>query len=78
MNDQKRKISGRIQIGDITQYWKKAKEKTESSFLGLHFDHFKSMTESKMIPAFQTSFLDIVINTGMVLLRWSKGLSIVL
>ena len=70
----KRHVSSKIKTEDFTDYLKKAKEKTSSSISGLHFGHYKSVTESKLATKLRTMFLDTTMITGPVIERWTKGL----
>ena len=73
-----RNISSEIRSEDFVNFWHKAKERTSSSFSGLHFGHYKCISDTKELVEFNSEFLNIVVNTGIVLERWTKVLSIML
>ena len=74
----RQEISGRVRTEDFISYWRKAKEKTASSFLGIHFGHYISMIGHQALEEIYTTFLDLVLSTVTVLHRWAKGLSVML
>ena len=59
-------------------HWKKAKEETSSSYSGLHFGHYKAGTASKYISHFHALKATLIMHHGLVLERWSQGLSVML
>ena len=63
---------------DFINYWRKAKEKTASSFSGIHFGHYISVIERSGLAELFANFLDLVLSTGTVLCRWVKGLLVML
>ena len=61
-----RHILSEIRSKDFVNFWHKAKERTSSSFLGLHFGHYKCISDTKELIEFNSEFLNIVVNTGIV------------
>ena len=62
----------------FVNYWRKTKEKTSSSILGLHFGHHKSAEESKIATKLQTMFIGTMITTESIIERWTKELLVML
>jgi hypothetical protein len=59
-------------------HWGKAKEETSSLVSGRHFSHYKAGLRSAYISHLQSLFASLVIKWGIVLDRWSQGLSVML
>ncbi len=60
------------------QQWKKVKEDTSSSQSGLHFVHYIAGTDCDYISQFHALQVSLALKKGIVLERWSKGLSVML
>ena len=60
------------------RYWKKAKEKTQSSRSGLHFGHYMAQAESDYLTNLQVRKLNLVMRRGVPLERWLHGLTVLL
>jgi uncharacterized protein (UPF0332 family) len=63
---------------DYRAHWKQAKEETSSSFLGLHFGHYIAGIDSEYISHFHALKATLLLHHGLVLERWSQGLSVML
>jgi uncharacterized protein (UPF0332 family) len=63
---------------DYRAHWKRAKEETSSSFLGLHFGHYIAGIDSEYISHFHALKATLLLHHGLVLERWSQGLSVML
>jgi hypothetical protein len=63
---------------DWKKQWKGKREETSSSESGLHFGHYIAGCESEFISQFHALKATIVINKGIVLDRWARGLSVML
>jgi hypothetical protein len=59
-------------------HWSKATEETSSSVSGRHFSHYKAGLRSAYISHRQALFASLSIKRGIVLERWSQGLSVML
>ena len=60
------------------QRWKKVKEDTSSSQSGLHFGHYIAGTDCDYIFQFHALRVSLALKKGIVLERWSNGLSVML
>lgn len=74
----RKEISGKVKPNDFNNYWKKAKKKTSSSFLGLHFGHYIFLVEHLALVDLHAMYMDLVLATGTVLTRCAKGLPVML
>jgi hypothetical protein len=63
---------------DWIYQWKGRKEATSSSELGLHFGHYIAGSQSEHISHFHALEATLVMKRGVVLDRWSRGLSVML
>ena len=63
---------------DFVAHWKKAKEETSSSYSGLLFSHYIAGTSSPYISHFHALKATLLVHHGLVLKRWSQGLSVML
>ena len=63
---------------DFQTYWKKVKESTSSSLSGLHFGHWKVVTQNDFLSELYALFADIIIIMGYSPIRFRKGLSVML
>jgi hypothetical protein len=60
------------------QRWKKVKEDTSSSQLGLHFGHYIACANCNYISQFRALQVLLALKKGIALERWLKGLSVML
>lgn len=58
--------------------WRRSKEDTSSSESGLHFGHYKASTKEIILAQFHALKSSLVLKHGVVLDRWSRGLSVML
>ena len=58
--------------------WKRAREDTSLSKLGLHFGHYKAGADSDLIAHFHAMKTSLALKHGIALKRWSRGLSVML
>ncbi len=63
---------------DFVRHWKKAKEETSSSYSGLSFSHNIAGISSPYISHFDALKATLLFHHGLVLKRWSQGLSVML
>ena len=71
-------VDGLILQEHWQQRWKKVKEDTASSQSGLHFGHFIAGMDCNYISQFHVLQVSLALKKGIVLERWSKGLSVML
>ena len=74
----KKEVDTVITAIDFKTYWKKAKERTSSSVSGLHFSHYKSAADSDRMSEIHAIMTHMASNSGVPLVRWTKGLSCML
>ena len=74
----KNSVSSTITLEDWIAHWKKANEQTSSSISGRHFGHYKAGLSSNHIAFLESLFATMVLKRGIVLERWSNGLSVML
>ena len=67
-----------VSVEDFQHYWKRAKEKTASSFSGLHFGHYKAIAHSDILSKVHALNLTLISKTGSAPDRWARGLSVML
>ena len=72
------KIDTTISISDFQSYWQRADEKVSSSFSGCHFGHYKAASFSKDLSALHAAKLTACARKGIVLPRWTVGLTVLL
>jgi hypothetical protein len=61
---------------DWINQWKGRREATSSSESGLHFGHYIAGIKSDHISHFHALKSSLVLKRGVVLNRWSRGLSV--
>ena len=71
-------ISDKITGGDWSDFWKKSKESTSSSESGLHFGHRIASASSPLLSHVFATQCSILLRRGLHLLRWSRGLSVMI
>ena len=59
-------------------YWRRAKERTSSSFANIHFGHWKAAVFSESLKSFFAAKLTIIGTFGAPPSRWSSGLQVML
>jgi len=67
-----------VSVEDFQHYWQQAKEKTASSFSGLHFGHYKAIAASDFLPKVYALKLTLISKAGSSPERWARGLSVML
>ncbi len=63
---------------DYVAHWKQAKEETSLSRSGLLFGHYIAGIESDYISHFHALKANLIFHHGLVLNRWTQGLSVML
>ena len=63
---------------DWEKQWRGKREETSSSESGLHFGHYIAGCDSEVISHLHALKATLVINRGIVLDRWARGLSVML
>jgi hypothetical protein len=63
---------------DWDNHWSRAKEETSSSLSRRHFGHYKAGLRSYYIKYLQALIATLTTRWGIVLNRWSQGLSVML
>ena len=63
---------------DFQYYWKRVKERTSSSFSGVHFGHYKAAAYSDSLSRMHALKLSIISKTGAAPDRWARGLNVML
>lgn len=63
---------------DFQHYWRRAKERTSSSFSGLHMGHYKAASYSDFLSRTHALKLSIITRTGSAPDRWARGLNVML
>ena len=58
--------------------WRRSKEDTSSSESGLHFGHYKASAKDILVAQFHALKSTLILKHGIVLDRWSRGLSVML
>ena len=71
-------VDGLISRKRWQQRWKKVKEDTSSYQSGLHFGHYIAGTDCNYLSQFHVLRVSLALKKGIVLERWSKGLSVML
>ena len=59
-------------------HWKHSKEKIASSISGLHFGHYKAMSQDCNLSCIKSTLVNLAIKNSIPLSRWLKGVSIML
>ena len=67
-----------ITSNDWVRQWKGRREATSSSESGLHFGHYIAGCTSEQIAHLHALKSTLVINNGVVMERWARGLSVML
>jgi hypothetical protein len=71
-------VSGVILRERWQQRWKRVKEDTSSSQSGLHFGHYVAGADCKYTSQFHALCISPALRKGIVLERWTNGLSVML
>ena len=71
-------ISTLISADAYVHYWRHAKERTSSSFSGLHFGHWKAAAFDAYLAEVQSVATELAYASGHSYLRWQRGLSVML
>ena len=59
---------------DFQYYWKRAKERTSSSFSGYHFGHYKAVAYSDALSEVHALHTSLILQTVLAPERWARGL----
>ena len=60
------------------EHWERANERISSSYSGLHFGHYKGHTKMSAIAEIKYKLVNLAVKGGQPLIRWIKGVSIML
>jgi hypothetical protein len=71
-------VQTHISSREWEDHWKKANEKTSSSISGRHFGHYKAGLLSEYVTYLHALQATLVVKKGILLERWSNGLSVML
>jgi len=63
---------------DFQTYWGKSRERTSSSYSGLHFGHYKAAATCPTLLEIHAIFIQLCFANGFSPLRWQSGLQVVL
>jgi hypothetical protein len=74
----KSSVNTRISKEDWGNHWGRSKEETSSSVSVWHFGHYKVGVQSRYVSHLQALIATLTVKRGIVLERWSKGLSLML
>jgi hypothetical protein len=74
----KNSVSSIIRRQEWSEGWKRAREDTSSSESGLHFGHYKAGAESPLISHLHALKASVLLQHGITLERWSRGLSVMI
>eukprot|EP00956_Cyclotella_meneghiniana_P008015 scaffold10676_cov49-Cyclotella_meneghiniana.AAC.6 len=72
------KVSLSVSPEEFTQYWKKMKERTSSSYSKAHFGHYKVAAMYKQYAQFFATKLSIISQSGTPPSRWGIGMTVLL
>ena len=71
-------INTTISASDYQAYWRRAKEKTSSSYSGLHFGHWKAAASNNYLSECHALSTELAYSSGFSFPRWQAGLSAML
>ena len=71
-------IDTAISVSDFQGFWQRANENKSSSFSGGHYGHYKAASFDKHLSAFHAAKLTACARKGVVLSRWTVGLTVLL
>jgi hypothetical protein len=71
-------IDTTISVSDFQGFWQRANENKSSSFSGGHYGHYKAASFDKHLSAFHAAKLTACARKGVVLSRWTVGLTVLL
>jgi hypothetical protein len=63
---------------DWTNHWRWAREETSSSTSGRHFGHYKAGLQLQYVSYLQSFQAKLIVKKGIILERWSNGLTVML
>ena len=63
---------------DFQYFWQTARERTGSSYSGLHFGHYKAASFCPDLSLIHAAKLTICARNGVALVRWGTGLTVLL
>eukprot|EP00956_Cyclotella_meneghiniana_P021783 scaffold40187_cov45-Cyclotella_meneghiniana.AAC.1 len=72
------KVSLSVSPEEFTQYWKKMKERTSSSYSKAHFGHYKAAAMYKQYAQFFAAKLSLIAQSGTPPSRWGTGMTVLL
>ena len=78
LRDSDSEIDTTISAEDYKQFWKSSRERTASSFSGLHFSHCKAAAQSDYLSECHAITTELAYASGFSLPRWQVGLSVML
>ena len=67
-----------ITVEEYQYYWKRVKERTSSSYSGLHFGHYIAAADSEPLARLHTMKISEAARRGVPLARWGYGVTVLL
>jgi hypothetical protein len=67
-----------LTVEEFQYFWQRDRERTGSSYSGLHFGHYKADFFCTDLSALHASKLSLVARKGVPLSQWSRGLTVLL
>ena len=67
-----------VTLEDFQCFWRTARERTGSSYSGLHFGHYIAVSFCPDLSLLHAAKLSICARNGVPLTRWGKGVTVLL
>ena len=74
----RREVSTYVTVEDFQYYWKRARERTSSSYSGLSFSHYMAAAHDDELSLLHASKLSACAAKGVPLSRWGIGVTVLL
>jgi len=71
-------VSSVLSCTDFINHWRKSKERTSSSYSGLHYGHYKASIDNPRISEFHALFTEMAFNHGYSPSHWQSSLQVLL
>ena len=74
----KEEVATYVSVDNFQHYWQTVYEHTSSSYIGLHFGHYKAASFDRDLSALHAATLTACVKKGVPLARWEWGLTVLL
>ena len=78
LKEEAKSINSPISLEELVQFFKRKRERTESSPSGLHIGHYKTSVQDEAMANLLLIMINIGLKCGILLQRWQQSINIMI